>query len=201
MNSHLILPTSKVPPSGFSLIELLVVMAIVGTLAGLLYTAAGAAALRAKIARTTNMCYNLKSAIATYATEYRKLPITDFASPNRDIEMQSDHELMDILCASPSQRKSGGMNPRGIVFYSGRTASRIGIDRYHSGLHIASDGSTALFDPWGEHIQVILDGDSDGKIKKPSWDKINPSSEISDSILVWSTGPEIPDHTDNIKLW
>ncbi len=194
---------SSRPRRGFNLLELLIVITIIGILASIMAPALTAVGRHVKNTRAKSTALDLTNAINTYFTEYRKLPYQASESDDAEISLNSDQTLMNVLCASPSEMEENGLSPRGIVFFTGGNAKPLGEGRFHSGLKIAEDGSVELFDPWGEYYRVILDGDSNGRIKKPSWDKTNSSYEIANSILVWSPGPDGEDEEakDNVKTW
>lgn len=205
MNAYSHPPQSRLPSSqrGFNLLELLVVISIIGILAGLLYPAVTRIMLQTKMNRAENAAQNLKLAIKTYYTEYGRLPLEGSGSSEADQRLQSDRNLMDILCASETEAALKA-NPRRTVFYTGRSARPLGQGRYHSGVHIGSDGAAELFDPWGEPYRVILDGNANGRVDRPFWDHRNPSSEIFNTVLVWSAGPDQLDDSeeeDNVKTW
>lgn len=193
---------STTPPRGFTLIELLVVIAIIAILSSMMFVGAASMMKKAKIARAENTALNLKNAINAYVTEYRKLPTRK--SSQTETELLSDETLMNVLCASPSETGEGGLSPRSVVFYSDRTAKPMGDGKYHSGIFIDADGNASLTDPWGEPYRVLLDTGNRGRLKKPAWDQSTGSYEISESILVWSTGPDGENESkanDNIKTW
>ncbi|MDF1737764.1 MAG: type II secretion system protein [Verrucomicrobiales bacterium] len=195
-------PRSRV--AAFTLLELLVVISIIGILAGMLYPAALAVMAHVKKTRTENTAIHLRNAINAYYTEYRKFPCEAGKNDEATIHLVTDTELMDVLCASPSAVKQGGLNPRGIVFFTARNARPMGNGKYHNGLRIDESGGASLYDTWGEYFEVALDGDNNGRIATPEWDRDNSSSEITESILVWSKGPDTEvdgEKADNITSW
>ncbi|MDF1851467.1 MAG: prepilin-type N-terminal cleavage/methylation domain-containing protein [Verrucomicrobiales bacterium] len=189
--------------TGFSLLELLVVIGIIGLLAGVVYPATMKVLSKAKERRATHMAMALHNAIDAYVTEYRKLPLRPGEMQQKDVEMESGPELMDALTAAPSETNESGLNPRSITFFVGRTARPMGQGRYANGVRIDENGSCTLFDEWGERFRVRLDSDSNGRVQKPAWDKRDNGSEILQSILTWSPGPDKDPATgaDNIKTW
>lgn len=196
------LQTSR-SPRAFTLIELLMVVTIIGILAGLMYPASHAIMKKVRMSRTETTALHLKNAINTYLTEYRKLPVRQSIAGEAEIHLLSDGELMDVLCASPSETGSNGLNPKKIVFFTGGTARPMGEGKYRNGVRITSDGTAKLFDSWGNHFFVILDGDNNGRVPRPEWDERSDSAEILQSILVWSSGPDSDNATgsDNVPTW
>jgi len=188
---------------GFTLIELLVVIAIIGVLAGLIFPAATAVQKNAEKTAATSTCYNVKNAITTYYTEYRKFPVE--SSTEETDELRTDLDLMDALLASDSSKEKGGLNPRGISFYTDKAAKSTGDSEYpyRKGIKVESDGSGELYDPYGAYYYVRLDLDSNGRVEKPTWDVLTESEVLPESVIVWSGGKDRDEETakDNIKTW
>lgn len=187
----------------FSLLELLVVISIITILAGLVYPVITKVMIHAKEKKALNSALHLRNAIDAYFTEYRKFPLHDADLKRSDAELLSDSDLMNVLCASESESGRDGLNPKRIVFYTGSTARPMGGGRYQGGVRIDADGNAALYDAWGENYRVHLDTDSNGRIRKPSWDSRDNGAEIMNSILVWTPGADGEDSTegDNIMTW
>lgn len=185
--------------SGFTLIELLVVIAIIVVLAGLMFPAVSGALKKAEKTHAENTCYNLKNAITTYFTEYRKYPVENVS--DEDVVVRSDNELMDILLGADSQ--ANGLNPRRIAFYSGKQAKPMGGGKYRKGVRLEADGGGQLWDPFGEFYYVAMDTDYNNRVEKPSWDNTTDSQFLPESVLVWSSGEdgEENEEKDNIKIW
>ena len=201
--------------SGFTLIEILVVMAIIGILAGLLFPGVSAAMNSAKKARTGNVCHQLKNSISAYFTEYRRYPLLDgYDTPYHD--SVSDEDLMDILLAADSS-VGEKKNPRGITFFSGKTAKRLG-DGYVNGVHMDASGGGSLWDDFGRLYGVRIDTESKNRMPNPAveppstggknapeWGRQKEGSNISpiltESVAVWSSGKEVDIASDNIKTW
>lgn len=192
---------SKSSHAAFTLLELLVVITIIGILAAFLFPAANSVQKRASKAHAETTAQNLKNAISTYYTEYRKYPVDSKETTER--EMRSDAELMDILLGSDSEKRPGGLNPRGIAFYTDKQAKPDGEGGYRKGVTLNSEGGGELWDPWGQHYYVQMDVDYNNRTEKPSFDKSGDSQFLPESILVWSYGEDEDPATskDNIKTW
>jgi prepilin-type N-terminal cleavage/methylation domain-containing protein len=186
----------------FTLIELLVVIAIIGVLAGLIFPAATAVQKNAEKVTATNTCYNIKNAISTYYTEYRKFPVE--SGTEETDELRTDIDLMSALMASDASKEKGGLNPRGISFYTDKAAKATGDSEYpwRKGIRMDADGSGELYDPYGDFYYVRLDLDSNSRVEKPTWD-VSEGEVISESIIVWSAGKDHDEELpkDNIKTW
>lgn len=101
------------PLGGFTLMELLVVMAVIGILAGILFPAATSAMNAAKKTTTKNQAVQIATAISAYETEYGHFPT--------NASGQIDAPMVTILCTS----NDAVNNPRGIIFLEA-TAWKIG---------------------------------------------------------------------------
>ncbi len=195
----------KSPPKsfrpGFTLLELLVVIAIIGILAGLMFPATTGALRRAERTHAENTAYNLKNSIAAYFTEYRKYPVRPGVT--EDSVIRTDRMLMDVLLGADSQKQPGGLNPRGIAFYSDKAAKPMGGGRFRKGVTLQADGGGELWDPYGNFYFVRMDLDYNNRVMRPSWDTSQASQWLPEPILVWSAGKDENEMTeiDNIKTW
>lgn len=198
-------PNLKVSPAvartgAFTLLELLVVITIIGVLAGLMFPAANGALRRAAKSHASNTAYNLKTAISAYYTEYRKYPAEGGGEGDQDF--RTNNQLMDILLGADNEAEDGGLNPRRIVFYTGKEAKPKGDGTYIKGIVLTGGGSGELWDPWGEYYYVRLDTDYNSRVSRPEWDSTSAGSpEIPESILVWSEGADPTDHKGYVKTW
>ena len=184
--------------SGFTLLELLVVITIIGILAGLMFPATTGVLRNAKKAHAENDCYNLKGAISSYFTEYRKYPAD--ANADESQEIRTDSELMDVLLGAESSRGEE-LNPRKIAFFSGKQAKPAGNGKYRRGINLNSDGGGELWDPFAELYYVRMDLDYNNRTETPTWDDSVDSEYLPESILVWSTGEDLDLNADNVKTW
>lgn len=148
--------TGRRPPAaGFTLIEMLVVIAIIGILAGLLFPAIKGAMTKAKSGQARNDVKAIENAIRQYYTEYGKLPVRDADQGIADVSYTSanQYEIINILRAVASGwNASHALNPRRIVFYE--PPSRKG----------AVDGSGNILDPWQQVYYIKLDNNYDGTV-------------------------------------
>ena len=190
-----------VSAAGFTLIELMVVLVIVGILAGITIPAFNKIVSIGKVKVAHSDALQLKNAIASYATEYGRVPLRNPDPDDGDQPLFSGRALMDVLLASDPERKPGGLNPRGVVFCSYNNARPMGDGKFRSGLVMANDGGGELFDPYGNLFRIVMDTDHDNRIPAPAFDL--GSRYINQKVIVWSAGKDGDDETarDNIMTW
>lgn len=159
--------TSSTSRSGFTLIEMLVVIAIIAILAGLLFPAINRALETAKRNQAASDVRSIAAAIHMFYNEYGYLPdrldaqgFPPFSGPNwapadeddaRFFTAEVAQRIIQVLIAEPrGVNTNHQLNPRRIVFLSMPNVN-------------ATTGE--LLDPWGEQYLIKLDRDLDGRIE------------------------------------
>jgi len=151
--------------SAFTLIELLIVIAIISVLAGLAFPAMQGALNSGKKAQARNDIAQLAAAVKSFQLEYGRMPVigsrtTDWPdAPNKD-----------ILTALTS---SNEVNPRGTVFFEPKQA-KAGKGGLDAGIYK---------DPWGTAYRFTLDADYDNRIR------VNGQTNFT-TVIVESGGPD-----------
>lgn len=166
---------------GFTLVEMLVVITILGILMAMMVPAAGLIMKRAKISNTKSDAGIAASTLLKYRSEYNRWPAPCAASGEGD----TDGDWVAMMAPAPG---SGAVsaNPKRIVFFEPGSGA------------LAADGSFA--DAWGRPFRFQVDLDGDGQMN-------NPNQEIHGQLraraLVWSGGPDADIETweDNVKSW
>ena len=135
----------------FTLIELLIVIAIIGILAGLVFPALGTVRNNAKRSKASTECQSLKTAIIMYESEFSCWPVKVSGTKDKDAAVSSSEYVQ--MC-----RVLTGENSKKMVFYE---------------VGVGYDEDKGILDPWGRPYQVILDIDFDGKIDNDVKDNNN----------------------------
>lgn len=132
--------------TGFTLIEMLVVIGIIGLLMGLLFPAIQALKNAANRARAEQDLASFDTAIKGYFSEYGKYPLQVDATQDRVYVDTTYVQLLQILRADSSYVNIDQWNSRRTVY-----------------LEVAEKAvvAGALKDPWGNDYKVAVDMDFD----------------------------------------
>ena len=144
--------------AGFTLVELLVVISIVGLLAGLMTVAIPRAMEAGKKAKVKGELTAIVAAVKAYKQEYGQWPVAKsqmdsvadeynswYGPPTTESESK---DLMKILSGDMTVRKDGQtMNPKGVRFLEGAK----------------TDGT--FQDPWGNQYCVKMDTNESGGLE------------------------------------
>jgi prepilin-type N-terminal cleavage/methylation domain-containing protein len=200
---------------GFTLIEMLVVIAIIAILAGLLIPAVITAKNKSKITKAKTEMEGLVTAIKAYESEYNRMPADKIAEQmsvanptNPDLTYGlplvsgaygTNNLIMAIIMDLVTYRnnedtvnKDHLRNTRKHPFYTAKDAAN---DKA-SGL--GSDG--VLRDPWGNPYIITVDMNDDNVCKDAYY------GDIKAEVAVWSLGPDgqygdAAKDKDNIRSW
>ncbi|MHC4390436.1 MAG: prepilin-type N-terminal cleavage/methylation domain-containing protein [Planctomycetota bacterium] len=198
-------PTSS-EQQGFTLVELLIVIAIIAILAGLITTGIGLARKKAMKAKTASAIEAIKTSLSAYNRSTGKYPGSG-GQPKDD----PDQLFRGLYTAT---RSLGGVrdnlleswSPNDIGLFTGFQESENAI--YDTPSDEQLDFTTgnytpmALLDPWGRPYHYI-EWDS----KKPSY-KTLPGTELKRKgklpFMIWSDGPNMQNDfgkEDDITSW
>jgi prepilin-type N-terminal cleavage/methylation domain-containing protein len=166
--------------SGFTLLELLIVIAIIAILAGLLFPAFMGAQKAAKKTQAKNDLNQIVTAVNAFYTEYGKYPLVTDDSP-----LVSTGDLFYTLRALPSGANFGNaINTRQIVFLSPPDVKDTANPR--SG--IGTDGQ--WYDAWGTTYKITINGTYDNGVPNPYGANGGAGPDpIPQGVIAWSFGP------------
>lgn len=153
-------------PRGFTIIELLVVVAVIGVLMSLLFPAVQGALDAAKKAQAKNDVMQIATAIVAFDTEYGRLP-----SSNSTPQPLSTNNILGALTGSDTN-----LNPRKIIFLE--------VLSYRKGKGGISGGN--FVDPWTNAYYVALDGDYDNQVSVSTNGQTSPNTNIMKKVGVWN---------------
>ncbi len=169
--------TAERHADAFTLIELLIVIAIIAILAGLAFPAVQGALDSGKKAQARNDLQQIVMAVKAYQLEYGKLPTVDGAE---DFTTDND-KLLNVLRGTANEGSQLQMNPRKIAFIEPK------ISKTTKG-GLGPDGK--FYDPWGVTYKIRMDGNYDNQIQNfytgnsAGWDTLNYS------VIAASAGPD-----------
>lgn len=169
---------------GFTLLELLIVIAIIVALAGLLFPAAQSVLERAKKVQAKNDLTQIVTAVNAYYMEYGKYPLPSTASGDGYATgATTGTASKDIL--NPLRNLDPTLNPRQVVFISPPEDTAQTNPRGK----IGSDGQ--FHDPWGTPYGITIDADYNNQVPNP----YNPNAgagpdKIRQGVIAWSAGKD-----------
>lgn len=173
----------------FTLIELLIVIAIIGILMALLFPALKGVLEAARKAKAKNDVVQLAIAVKGYENEYGKLPTAVVSADDASeasqgwfqgpqTGSQSNKEIVKVLMGEDYN----GLNPRKIVFIEGRPAK--GGDTPKDG--VAADG--VFYDPWGIPYAIKMDTSYNTALE---YYDTNQKNNFRTTVITISFGPNM----------
>jgi prepilin-type N-terminal cleavage/methylation domain-containing protein len=168
----------------FTLIEMLVVIAIIATLAGILLPVVAGVKKKAKIAQAGTEARSLAAAIAAYQSLYGIFPCSD-ADAKGGVDLTYTNRNADIIMILLDV--DGGVNaghvrnPQKHVFLNGKmvtSAAQPGIGPDYN-----------FRDPWGSPYVITLDLNYDNRCHDAFYSTQPGTTDIPAAVMVWSLGP------------
>jgi prepilin-type N-terminal cleavage/methylation domain-containing protein len=184
---------------GFTLVELLIVIAIIMVLAALGFAGVQTALRKAKTVQTLNIATNVAQAVQNYFDEYGSLPIT--AAPTGPIATNTG-EGVNVLRVLLAQEGNGTnvLNTKGIRYLDVKPAKgRKGGIEFAAG----SSQPTGLFDAWGNPFFIAFDDDYNDEIQNPAPILATEPQIIRGmKAVVYSHGADNQERTkDDVRTW
>jgi prepilin-type N-terminal cleavage/methylation domain-containing protein len=176
--------------AAFTLVEMLVVIAILGILMAMMVPAAGLILKRAKRATAQADAGVVVSVLLKYYGEYNRWPEFYTSAPGTD--HFTDNVWVEAMSPDPTVGAPGVFNFKNIRFFE-PSAGSLQTDP-------GKPQFGAFIDPWGNPFMYQLDLDQDGQIPHP-----DGSKNIRARAIAWSAGPD-GDYTfreghDNVVSW
>ena len=174
--------------NAFTLIELLMVIAIIGVVAGILIPTVSAVKRQANVAASKSQLSQYVNAIQLFKGEYGFYPFADaHVNSGKNINDLSDNfiETLSGRDATNSNSKSVGGNRRRIAFHGFSLAE----------FYRQSDGtvdSTKIADRLNNtQIYIVIDGDGDGKVIVPIASGGQETQELPTSVTAYVIADEV----------
>lgn len=164
--------TVKQSRPGFTLIEMLTVVAVIAILVAMLFPAIGAVRKKADRAKAQAEANSIASAIKSYYTEYGKWPVAATSQGGADKVYTNNADIVRVLLANNADdpNLNDVLNPRKIVFLDGRNTMKNGTPG------IGPDFNYC--DPWGKPYVIAMDLNYDNKVDVSS-SPVSGSSPVS----------------------
>ncbi|MDR0993773.1 MAG: prepilin-type N-terminal cleavage/methylation domain-containing protein [Verrucomicrobiota bacterium] len=153
---------------GFTLIELMVVIVILGILLAMAVPAAGLILKKAKIAQARSDASVVVGSMMKYRLEYNRWPPAKAISAQNGYE--TDKDWMEIMNPPPDAARQKD-NFHMITFLTPGPGTLDDVGNY--------------VDPWGQVFLYQVDDDGDGMIDHPAG-----GSELRAQVIAWTTAPE-----------
>jgi prepilin-type N-terminal cleavage/methylation domain-containing protein len=167
---------------GFTLVEMLVVIVILGILMAMMVPAAGVILKRAKVAQAKSDAGVVVTVLLKYYSEYNRWPAFAF---NADPQHLTESLWVQTMSPSPDGVPPD-QNVKRIVFFS-------------AGGGVLEQATGNFIDPWGKPFEYQVDLDRDGNLANPNGE----GQTLRAQVVAWSAGPDGDYATwpDNATSW
>ena len=205
----------------FTLVEILVVIAVIAILMGLMFPALGMVKERAYMKQSLSDVKNIQMAVKSFKNDYQYLPIKPttaekgkdvvfYGSKARstatttkekcndvfktDSTLQTDYlDLFNTLCYNNSDPTKNGVPPDDAKTLNPKKV----IYLTPTSKFVGASDKCGFRDPWGRPYVVFLDNDYDNKISLPAGSGV-PNDTIYGDVAVFGMGTFEPGTSDTI---
>ena len=170
---------------GFTLVELLIVIVIIVTLASFGMLAANVARTKADAMKAKKVCTDLVSAIENFQIEHNGvLPLDSFSDSDGDEHINTDDtsSLIRILTNRETGERTDKVNQSGKTYFSAEE-----VTQPAGGIYVSGKG-VALYDPWRKPYYIVIDTDGDEQVIDPN--DASKKRKIHKKVVVYSYGPD-----------
>jgi hypothetical protein len=183
---------------GFTLVELLIVIAIIMVLAALGFAGVTRALKRAKSVQSLNIATGLAQSVHSFYDEYGALPASEPTKEPLSTTAAGGVDVLRVLLAQETGTTI--LNSRGIRFLDPKQAKgkKGGIDFGANGATL-----TAMYDAFGYPFYIAFDEDYNDEIENPAKVKAtDPDILRGFKAVVYSAGADgVLKTSDDVKTW
>jgi prepilin-type N-terminal cleavage/methylation domain-containing protein len=157
----------RISRRGFTLVELLVVVVIIATLAAIGFAVSLGALQRAKMVKSLASATNVANAVESFFADYNLLPTPAAGAPDEDnapaymTDAVAGIEILEVLNRLEEDNDEM-QNERKINYLSlalAQNGNRDGVV-----YNTAGDAITGLYDSWGQPFYIVIDYDYDSRM-------------------------------------
>jgi len=186
----------------FTLVEMLLVIALIAMLAGLLLGAIGGMKEKAKVTKATAEIHALMTAIKSYESTYGVLPLVDAATSSNGVKDPVASSSYDLRIGGTPESDTSSTESQNydhlIQWLSQvRTSTGGAVDQAGNVRKIkfldppSPDGSKTFLDPWENRYIIIMDSNYNGQVSVSgsSTKPYDATNDLYGSVFVYSKGP------------
>lgn len=188
------------PRKGLTMIEMLVVIAILATLGSIGYGVIFGRLKQGKIVRAQSVIKSISEGVNGFHSKYGSLPGMQDETGGEDVEFATDdNESIEFL--KELLARGGVVNRENKIYIDIDDAGSEEVD----GVVWTSSGEPeSIIDPFGKPYRIKLDSNYDNEIELSGNFETRNGEKIirSSKVIIWSAGPDKEFETaDDIKSW